>query len=170
MSARRPFRWCITALRFATRLSRHVVREAPVKDDAAIGGCTEVHDTLPIAGQRPAPGAPAKETARRFIRMETTFTVGERGACAEALRYNTRASGARVIRQLTKVGRGLGKLPRGPRRACQWDGRIKLLKTLHFKSFCPTQACTTPAGTSPLQSTPWVHCRHPGCIATTQRT
>ena len=55
----------LTALRFATRLSRHVVREAPVKDDAAIGGCTEVHDTLPIARQRPAPGAPAKETAHR---------------------------------------------------------------------------------------------------------
>ena len=49
---------CITALRFATRLSRHVVREAPVKDDAAIGGCTKVHDTLPIARQR-------KETAHR---------------------------------------------------------------------------------------------------------
>ena len=51
--------------RLATRLSRHVVREAPVKDDAAIGGCTEVHDTLPIARQRSAPGAPAKETAHR---------------------------------------------------------------------------------------------------------
>ena len=37
-----------------------------MKDDAAIRGCTEVHDTLPIAGQRPAPGAPAKETARRL--------------------------------------------------------------------------------------------------------
>lgn len=45
LSARHPFCCCITALRFATRLSRHVVREAPVKDDAAIGGCTEVHDT-----------------------------------------------------------------------------------------------------------------------------
>ena len=65
LSARRLFCCCITALRFATRLSRHVVREAPVKDDAAIGRCTEVHDTLPIARQRPAPGAPAKETARR---------------------------------------------------------------------------------------------------------
>ena len=30
--------------------------------------------------------------------------------------------------------------------------------------------CNGAAGTSPLQSTPWVHCRHPGCIATTQRT
>mmetsp|Transcript_35196 Transcript_35196/g.84085 ORF Transcript_35196/g.84085 Transcript_35196/m.84085 type:complete len:216 (+) Transcript_35196:576-1223(+) len=74
LSARHPFCCCITALRFATRLSRHVVREAPVKDDAAIGGCTEVHDTLPIARQRPAPGAPAKETAHRCTAFDTTLT------------------------------------------------------------------------------------------------
>ena len=30
--------------------------------------------------------------------------------------------------------------------------------------------CNGAAGTSPLQSTPWLHCRYPGCIATTQRT
>ena len=73
LSARRLFRCCVTALRFATRLSRHVVREAPVEDDAAIGGCTEVHDTMPIARQRPAPGAPAKETARRL--QVATYTT-----------------------------------------------------------------------------------------------
>ena len=30
--------------------------------------------------------------------------------------------------------------------------------------------CNGTAGTSPLECTPWLHCTHPGCITTTQRT
>ena len=69
-----------------------MVREAPVKDDAAIGGCTEVHDTLPIARQRPASGAPAKETAHRFASYMGIFFC-MRDANLEA-RRSARAHGA----------------------------------------------------------------------------
>ena len=47
-----------------------------------------------------------------------------RGACAEALRYDTGPGCLCVIRQLTKVGRGRRERHSVPERACQWDGRI----------------------------------------------
>ena len=68
------------------------------------------------------------------------------------------ASGLHAVRQLTKVGRGLSELPRGPQLASQCgtdelrQGAIirkrkhYVLKTSHFKTICPTSACTTPAG------------------------
>ena len=66
----------------------------------------------------------ALRDGHRLIRIETTFPAGERGACAEALRYDMGPGCLRVIRQLTKVGRGRVKRHFGFERACQWDGRI----------------------------------------------
>ena len=84
------------------------------------------------------------ESKRPSKYMGGTFPVVERGTCLHSVASRTRAGVMRATGQLTKFGRRLGELPRAPERACQWDGRIKLLKTLHFKTICPTQGCTTP--------------------------
>jgi hypothetical protein len=50
------------------------------------------------------------------------------GACpalvSRLISYDTWARGPDVIRQLTKVGRGLRERSRVPERASQWNGRI----------------------------------------------
>ena len=62
-----------------------------------------------------------------FIRADTVF-----------LKLRSCRSG-----QLTKVGRGLGELPRGPQLVLSEDGRITSYKRLQNKTICPTQGCTT---------------------------
>eukprot|EP00964_Phaeocystis_antarctica_P142018 scaffold107171_cov99-Phaeocystis_antarctica.AAC.4 len=62
-----------------------------------------------------APSSFVEGISHRFV---------ERGACLHSVASRMRASAARATGQLTKVGRGLFELPRGPQLVLSEDGRI----------------------------------------------
>eukprot|EP00964_Phaeocystis_antarctica_P034183 scaffold19422_cov63-Phaeocystis_antarctica.AAC.4 len=58
----------------------------------------------------------------RLHSLRTSPTFVERGGCLHSVASRMRASAARATGQLTKVGRGLGELPRGPQLVLSEDG------------------------------------------------
>ena len=66
----------------------------------------------------------APRVGHRLNRLRAAPTLVRHMPCLHSVASRTRAGAPHATGQLTKFGRGLGELPRGPQLASQWDGRI----------------------------------------------